>query len=317
MAEVRGRVLVLCALCVCFCVVYGQQSTPRHGTAQYGQGGKIFTTSTTTTTSPFTQKQQLQYKQQFSGGGREVGKHHKPQTATDDGGDEHQKSTADSIDKNHQQHPEDSRNDDSPKYSSERQMTETQNTTTTTTIPATYNGSKSRSPAGNSEGAPRESASKRTVAAPQTKAQQLRSPPSLAGTLLLLLISLVIAGSLFVMLLCFLHKWRENMGPGRYPRVVYSMLRQSEEEPEDVLGEILINIGLADPVDFTQPPTPSSTSSTPSPQHSDHQLDLGIDVPCFTTVPLRTDEAAISLLHPGPEESDEDDCYSGETDEWS
>lgn len=35
------------------------------------------------------------------------------------------------------------------------------------------------------------------------------------------------------------------------------------------------------------------------------QLDLGIDVPCFTTVPLRTDEAAISLLHPGPEESDE------------
>ncbi|KAK4306628.1 hypothetical protein Pmani_021578 [Petrolisthes manimaculis] len=298
MAKVRGRVLALCALCVCFCVVYGQQSTPtRHGTAQSGQRGKIFTT-----TSPFTQYQQQQYKQQFSGGGgREVGKHHKPQTATDDGGDEHQKSTADSIDKNHQQHLEDSRNDDSPNYSSERQLTETQNTTTTTTSPATYNGSKSRSPTGNSKGAPREFASKRTVPAPKTKPQQL----SLAGTYLLLLITFVITGSLFVMTICFLHKWRENMGPGKYPRVVYSMLRQSEEEPEDVLGEILINIGLADPADFPQPPTPSSTSSTPSPQHSD-QLDLGIDVPCFTTVPLRTDEAAISLVHTGPEESDEE-----------
>lgn len=39
------------------------------------------------------------------------------------------------------------------------------------------------------------------------------------------------------------------------------MLRQSEDEPEDVLGEILINIGLAAPGD-TRPLTPSSSTSS-------------------------------------------------------
>ncbi|MPC40912.1 hypothetical protein E2C01_034486 [Portunus trituberculatus] len=45
-------------------------------------------------------------------------------------------------------------------------------------------------------------------------AEQLRSATSLAGTLALLLISVVIAGALFVMVICFIHKWRENMGTG-------------------------------------------------------------------------------------------------------
>lgn len=45
-------------------------------------------------------------------------------------------------------------------------------------------------------------------------ADQLRSATSLAGTLVLLLISVVIAGALFVMVICFIHKWKENMGTG-------------------------------------------------------------------------------------------------------
>lgn len=48
--------------------------------------------------------------------------------------------------------------------------------------------------------------------APAAKLQDINSSTSLVGNLLLLLISVVIAGSLFVMLLCFVHKWRENMG---------------------------------------------------------------------------------------------------------
>ena len=47
-----------------------------------------------------------------------------------------------------------------------------------------------------------------------TTAEQLRSATSLAGTLVLLLISVVIAGALFVMVICFIHKWKENMGTG-------------------------------------------------------------------------------------------------------
>ena len=59
----------------------------------------------------------------------------------------------------------------------------------------------------------------------------------------------------------------------RYPRVVYSMLRQSEDEPEDVLGEILINIGLAAPGD-ARPLTPSSSSSSSrcSPAHAEPEV---------------------------------------------
>ena len=34
---------------------------------------------------------------------------------------------------------------------------------------------------------------------------------SLVGNMLLFLISMVIAGTLFVMIVCFIHKWRENM----------------------------------------------------------------------------------------------------------
>lgn len=45
-------------------------------------------------------------------------------------------------------------------------------------------------------------------------AEQLRSATSLAGNLALLLISVVIAGALFVMVVCFIHKWKENMGTG-------------------------------------------------------------------------------------------------------
>lgn len=59
----------------------------------------------------------------------------------------------------------------------------------------------------------------------------------------------------------------------QYPRVVYSMLRQSEDEPEDVLGEILINIGLAAPGD-ARPLTPStsSTSSRCSPAPAEPEV---------------------------------------------
>ncbi|XP_063875726.1 uncharacterized protein LOC135108535 isoform X2 [Scylla paramamosain] len=139
-------------------------------------------------------------------------------------------------------------------------------------------------------------------------AEQLRSATSLAGTLVLLLISVVIAGALFVMVICFIHKWRENMGTGRYPRVVYSMLRQSEDEPEDVLGEILINIGLAAPGD-TRPLTPSSSSSSSrcSPAPAEPEMDINdLEGTKFTTIPLRSDEAAKRLMVPEPEESDEE-----------
>ncbi|XP_063614617.1 uncharacterized protein LOC134787734 [Penaeus indicus] len=143
---------------------------------------------------------------------------------------------------------------------------------------------------------------------PAAKLQDLKSSTSLVGNLLLLLISVVIAGSLFVMLLCFVHKWKENMGTARYPRVVYSMLRQSEEEPEDVLGEILINIGLATPED-TRPitPTTSSDTSETSQEMSDHEVDVNaFDGSRFTTIPLRSDEAARRLMAPEGEESDEE-----------
>lgn len=209
MAGVTGRVVAFWVVCMCFCVSCGQQGTPRHSTSQsrHDSGTVLSTSVTSSTTSPFTQQQQ---QQQPSTQGE---KHHKPQATTD----VHQRSKADTINQQHhqqqqQQHPEDD-DDGTPSDSSERQITDTKVATTTSTI--THNNvSKSSSPAEDSEGAGRDSANKRTVAAPQTKAQQLRSPPSLAGTMLLLLISLVIAGSLFVMLLCFLHKWRENMGPG-------------------------------------------------------------------------------------------------------
>ncbi|XP_068200474.1 PE-PGRS family protein PE_PGRS30-like [Palaemon carinicauda] len=130
---------------------------------------------------------------------------------------------------------------------------------------------------------------------------------SLAGYLLLLFISVVIAGALFVMLLCFIHKWKENMGTARYPRVVYSMLRQSEDEPEDVLGEILINIGLADPED-ARPLTPSSSETSESPQPSEQEMNISdFDGSKFTTIPLRADEAAKRLMAPAEaEESDEE-----------
>lgn len=45
-------------------------------------------------------------------------------------------------------------------------------------------------------------------------AEQLKSATSLAGNLALLLISVVIAGALFIMVVCFIHKWKENMGTG-------------------------------------------------------------------------------------------------------
>ncbi|KAG0720625.1 hypothetical protein GWK47_048167 [Chionoecetes opilio] len=140
-------------------------------------------------------------------------------------------------------------------------------------------------------------------------ADQLRSATSLAGTLVLLLISVVIAGALFVMVICFIHKWKENMGTGRYPRVVYSMLRQSEDEPEDVLGEILINIGLAAPGD-ARPLTPSSSSSSSrcSPPPLDPQIEVSdviVEAGKFTTIPLRSDAATNRLMAPDPEESDE------------
>ncbi|XP_045134788.1 uncharacterized protein LOC123518156 isoform X2 [Portunus trituberculatus] len=94
----------------------------------------------------------------------------------------------------------------------------------------------------------------------------------------------------------------------RYPRVVYSMLRQSEDEPEDVLGEILINIGLAAPGD-TRPLTPSSSSSSSrcSPAPADPEMDINdLEGTKFTTIPLRSDEAAKRLMVPEPEESDEE-----------
>ncbi|XP_045612890.2 uncharacterized protein [Procambarus clarkii] len=154
----------------------------------------------------------------------------------------------------------------------------------------------------------KETASKRNISSlgRGVTAQELKSATSLAGNLLLLLISVVIAGSLFVMLLCFIHKWKENMGTARYPRVVYSMLRQSEDEPEDVLGEILINIGLAAPED-SRPLTPSSSETSDSPDPSDHEVNItDLDGSKFTTIPLRSDEAAKRLMAPEPDESDEE-----------
>ncbi|KAK7081913.1 hypothetical protein SK128_021176, partial [Halocaridina rubra] len=46
----------------------------------------------------------------------------------------------------------------------------------------------------------------------RASAPSAASATSLVGNLLLLLISVIIAGALFVMLLCFIHKWKENMG---------------------------------------------------------------------------------------------------------
>lgn len=68
----------------------------------------------------------------------------------------------------------------------------------------------------------REAASKRLGGPPifrgssssSPTAEHLRSATSLAGNLALLLISVIIAGALFVMVVCFIHKWRENMGTG-------------------------------------------------------------------------------------------------------
>nr|XP_053647459.1 uncharacterized protein LOC128698982 [Cherax quadricarinatus] len=169
--------------------------------------------------------------------------------------------------------------------------------------------SSSSSSSSSSSGAPvRETASKRNISSQGrgATAQELKSATSLAGNLLLLLISVVIAGSLFVMLLCFIHKWKENMGTTRYPRVVYSMLRQSEDEPEDVLGEILINIGLAAPED-SRPLTPSSSETSDSPDVSDHEVNINdLDGSKFTTIPLRADEAAKRFMTPEPDESDEE-----------
>lgn len=64
---------------------------------------------------------------------------------------------------------------------------------------------------GNSSGF---SAAIRSLPSSSATAEQLRSATSLAGTLVLLLISVVIAGALFVMVICFIHKWKENMGTG-------------------------------------------------------------------------------------------------------
>lgn len=53
-----------------------------------------------------------------------------------------------------------------------------------------------------------------TVSSSSPTAEQLKSATSLAGNLALLLISVVIAGALFIMVVCFIHKWKENMGTG-------------------------------------------------------------------------------------------------------
>lgn len=58
------------------------------------------------------------------------------------------------------------------------------------------------------------SAAIRGASSSSATAEQLRSATSLAGNLALLLISVVIAGALFVMVVCFIHKWKENMGTG-------------------------------------------------------------------------------------------------------
>ncbi|KAK7086066.1 hypothetical protein SK128_014160 [Halocaridina rubra] len=95
-------------------------------------------------------------------------------------------------------------------------------------------------------------------------------------------------------------------GMRRYPQVVYSMLRQSEDESEDVLGEILINIGLADPED-ARPLTPSSSETSESPQPSEQEMNISdFDGTKFTTIPLRSDEVTKRLMDPEPEESDEE-----------
>ncbi|KAG7164732.1 hypothetical protein Hamer_G005137 [Homarus americanus] len=84
------------------------------------------------------------------------------------------------------------------------------------------------------------------------------------------------------------------------------MLRQSEDEPEDVLGEILINIGLAAPED-SRPLTPSSSETSDSPEASDHEVNINdLDGSKFTTIPLRSEEAAKRLMVQEPEESDEE-----------
>ncbi|XP_076032669.1 uncharacterized protein LOC143020296 isoform X2 [Oratosquilla oratoria] len=143
------------------------------------------------------------------------------------------------------------------------------------------------------------------------------------GNLLLCFIFTIIAGSLFAMSVYFFHRWRENMGSGRYPQVVYSMLRQSEDEPEDVLGEILINIGLAGPEDRSRSSESSSSSEpsdhellvfsnpanrTKSKQTSCWQVDASeLDGDNFTSIPLKRDEDCCSALVTNTaEESDEE-----------
>ncbi|CAL4121164.1 unnamed protein product [Meganyctiphanes norvegica] len=130
--------------------------------------------------------------------------------------------------------------------------------------------------------------------------------PSYLGTMLLLLITMVVSISLVVMFACFIAKWRDNMSTSRYPSVMYSMLRQGEDEPEDVLGEILINIGLAGPAEEQ----PTSESEEDSNHDDDQEVDVcNLDGSNFTTIPLQSGEETerSHLLAPQTqEESDEE-----------
>ena len=50
------------------------------------------------------------------------------------------------------------------------------------------------------------------------------------------------------------------------------MLRQSEEEPEDPMGEILISVGLASREDIYPSPHSSDTSRSPSAEPNDCEV---------------------------------------------
>jgi len=131
---------------------------------------------------------------------------------------------------------------------------------------------------------------------------------SVLGTMLLMLITMVVSISLIAMLIFFIFKWRDNITNGpRYPSVSYSMLRQGEDEPEDVMGEILLSIGLATHEEVNG----TSESEEGESNHDDQEVDMcNLDGSNFTTIPLQSGEETerTHLLAPprNQEESDEE-----------
>ncbi|KAL7639587.1 UNVERIFIED_CONTAM: hypothetical protein RMT77_010088 [Armadillidium vulgare] len=137
--------------------------------------------------------------------------------------------------------------------------------------------------------------------------------PSIIGSIFLYIIMVVVLSVIFIMLVCFMHKWRENMAVNtNFPKVEYSMLRQGEDEPEDPLGEILINIGLAAPEDIRShseselEENENINISSCDPTLSHIPLEKTLSLRSFTNVPLQNDEILHLIPNAKSEESDEE-----------